>query len=233
MRIPAILLAFALALGAWGQEPPLGESLQREALAYAEAQAAGLAGSLSIRVLRPPTLPRMPAGKVRIEPSHASKQTFAGPFFVVFRIFVDERPVGTARVDLEGRWVGTLLRTRAALPRKAVPTDEQLERIPFEGIPPSGAITEFPEGFQLKVPVAAGRILCRSDLQAIPLINPGDPVKLELVCGSLQVSASTVARSAGAMGDKIRLELPTSRRCIQALVTGAGEARILWPGPRS
>jgi len=233
MRISTFLLIFVLAVGSWAQEPGLGERLQQEALAYAEAQAAGIEGSLSIRVLRPPSIPRLPAGKVRLEPTHASKQTFTGPFFVAFRVFVDDRPAGSARVDLEGRWVGTLLRTRTPLARKAVPSEEQLERIPFEGVPPSGAITEFPSGFQLKVPVSAGRILCRSDLQAIPLISIGDPVKLQLVCGSLVVAATTVARSSGALGDKIRLELPNSRRAIQALITGVGEARIVWAGPQS
>jgi hypothetical protein len=230
MRLLVCLFACALA---WSQEPALGERLQREALAYAEAQSAGLAGSLSIRVLRPPTLPRLPEGEVRFEPLHASKQNFTGPFFVAFRIFVDQRPAGSARVDLEGRWVGNLLRTRTTLARKAVPNEDQLETIPFEGIPPPGALSEFPEGFQLKVPAVAGKILCRSDLQPIPLINIGDPVKLQLVCGTLVVASETIARTSGALGDRIRLELPNSRKCLQGLVTGVGEARLLWAGPQS
>lgn len=233
MRIPIFLQICALALGVWAQEPVLGEKLQQEALAFAEAQAAGLSGSLAIRLLRPPTLPRLPAGAVHFEPTHASKQDFKGPFFVTFRIFVDQRPAGSVRVDLEGRWVGKLLRTRAPMVRKAIPTAEQLEEIPFEGVPPSGALTEFPAGFQLKIPVAAGRILCRSDLQPIPLINIGDSVRLELVCGALVVASATVARTSGTLGDKIRLELPNSRRSLQALITGPGEARILWSQPQS
>ncbi len=233
MRVPVYLQICVLALGVWAQQPVLGEKLQQEALAYAETQAAGLAGSLSIRVLRPPTLPRLPVGEVRFEPTHASKQDFTGPFFVVFRIFVDQRPAGSVRVDLEGRWVGKLLRTRAALARKAIPTEEQLEEVPFEGVPPPGAITEFPVGFQLKIALAAGRILCRSDLQPIPLINIGDSVRLELVCGSLIVASETVARTSGTLGDKIRLELPNSRRYLQAQITGPGEARILWTQPQS
>jgi flagella basal body P-ring formation protein FlgA len=230
MRILAFLFSGLLALGA--QTPDLSGLLQQEALAYAQAQAAGLSGTVSIRVLRPPNLPRLPEGPVRFEPTHASKQDFTGPFFVTLRLFVNERPSGSVRVDLEGRWVGQLLRVRAALPRKAVPTEEQLEEVPFEGTPPPGALTEYPAGFQLKNPVAAGRILCRADLQRIPLIHIGDPVRLELVCGSMVVSSETVARTAGAQGDKIRLELPNSRRCLQAEITGPGEARILWTGPR-
>ena len=218
----------------WGRRrPDLPGQLQEAALAYAEAQAAGLAGTITSACCGRPACPSLPEGPLRFEPTHASKQDFTGPFFVAFRLFVDERPAGSARVDLEGRWVGKLLRTRAALPRKAVPTEEQLEEVPFEGTPPPGALTEFPAGFQLKIPVTAGRLLCRSDLQPIPVVNIGDPVRLELVCGPLVVASETVARTAGALGDKIRLELPNSRRCLQAEITGPGEARILWTGPRS
>ena len=230
MRAWILLLVCLLARA---QEPALGERLQQEALTYAEAQAAGLAGSLSIRVLRPPTLPRLAAGEVRFEPTHASKQDFTGPFFVAFRIFVDQRLTGSVRVDLEGRWVGRLLRVRTPLARKAIPSADQLQEIPFEGVPPPGAITEFPEGFQLKIPVPVGKILCRSDLQPIPLINIGDPVRLEMTCGSLVVASDTLARTAGALGDKIRLELPSSKKCLQAEITGPGEARLSWTGPRS
>jgi len=231
MRFLALLCSCALAIGAQTQD--LSGLLQQEALAFAEAQSAGLSGSVSLRVLRPPSLPNLPAGPVRFEPTRASKQDFTGPFFVTFRLFVNERPAGSVRVDLEGRWVGKLLRVRASLPRKAVPTAEQLEEVPFEGTPPPGALTEFPAGFQLKIPVAPGRFLCRSDVQPIPLINIGDPVRLELVCGTLIVSSETVARTSGAQGDKIRLELPNSRRCLLAEITGPGEARILWTGPRT
>ncbi len=231
MRCLALLLLGALALGA--QETGLPERLQDQALLYAQAQAAGLAGSVSIRVLRPPSLPRLPEGLVRFEPTHVSKQDFAGPFFVAFRIFVDQRPVGITRVDLEGRWTGKLLRTRAPLPRKAIPTDEQLEEVAFEGTPPPGALTDFPNGYQLKLPVAAGKVLCRSDIQPIPLINIGDTVRLQLVCGAATVASETVARTAGGLGDRVRLELPNARRAVQAVVTGPGEARIEWVQPGS
>jgi flagella basal body P-ring formation protein FlgA len=226
MRLLALLLLCVLTLGA--QAPDLVGRLQQDALDYAGAQAAGLSGTVTLRALRPPNLPRLPAGEVRFEPEHVSKRDFAGPFFVTFRIFVNERPVGTVRVDLEGQWTGKLLRTRLGLPRKAVPTDEQLEEVSFEGVPPPGAITEFPAGFQLKIPVAAGKILCRSDLQPIPVISAGDSVRLELVCGSLVVTAESVARSSGAIGEKIRLELPNSNRNLQAVITGPGQARIEW-----
>jgi flagella basal body P-ring formation protein FlgA len=76
--------------------------------------------------------------------------------------------------------------------------------------------------------VSPGRILLRTDLEAIPLVNPGDPVRLEVVDGDLAITLDAVARSGGAAGDKIRLEMPTSRKVIQGVVTGPGEARARW-----
>jgi flagella basal body P-ring formation protein FlgA len=229
----ALVLALCLALRLAAQDAGLPELLQEQALAYAEAQAAGLPGTYEIRTLRPPVMPHLPPGKVSFEPAHASKQDFAGPFFVSFRVYVDQRPVNMVRVDLEGRWTGKLIRTRTSLPRQAVPTPDQVEEVPFEGIPPAGAITAYPSGFQLKVPVAPGRILTRADLQPIPVISAGDPVRVALVCGPLVVSSDSVARTSGALGDRIRLELPNSKRAIQAQVTGPGEARVDWAQPGS
>jgi flagella basal body P-ring formation protein FlgA len=226
MRAFWVLLLCALALGA--QPADLVEKLQQSALEYAEAQSAGLSGKLSLHVIRPPVLPRLPEGEVRFEPTHASKQDFTGPFFIVFRLLVNDRPAGSVRVDLEGRWVGTLLRLRTSLPRKSVPSEEQLEPFNFEGVLPPGAITEFPEGYQLKIPLAVGHILSQADIQPIPVISIGDPVRLQLVCGSLVVTSDTIARSAGGLGEKVRLELPNSKRCLQAFITGPGEARLEW-----
>jgi flagella basal body P-ring formation protein FlgA len=122
---------------------------------------------------------------------------------------------------------------RTALPRKAVPSEDQLEEVPFEGTPPPGALLEFPSGYRLRMPVPAGKILCRSDLQPIPLVNVGDMVRLELICGSAVVASETVARTAGSLGDKVRLELPNSRRAVQAVITAPGVARIEWAQPES
>ncbi len=223
----------AAVLDATVQQDPLDlpSRLQLDAVAYAEAHAAQPSGSLLIKPLKPPTLPHLRAGEVRFEPSHLSKVNCAGPFFVAFRILVDGRLAGSARVDLEGRWTGRLLRAKKALPRKSIPDASQIETFDFEGTPPPGAITEFPEGSRLRLPVATGHILTQSDIQPIPMVNPGDPVRLDVVCGPLTLTSETLARSGGALGEKIRLELPGSRKGIQAVVTGPGKARLEWAPP--
>ncbi|MGA2080536.1 MAG: flagellar basal body P-ring formation chaperone FlgA [Holophaga sp.] len=220
------------ALHAVGEEappilPPV-EQLQSDAVKYAEAQAAALKGTYTFRVVKPPVLPRVQGGRLSFEPSHLSRRELGGMFFVVFRMFVDGRPLGQVRVDLEGRWTGQLLRTQTALPRKAVPVAGQVETVAFEGTPPAGALSEFPGGYRLRAPVPPGHILVMQDLEAIPVVVAGEQVRLEVVSGPLVIAVEALARSNGAVGDKIRLEMPSSHKNLQAVVSGPGEARVQW-----
>jgi flagella basal body P-ring formation protein FlgA len=233
MRFP-ILLLLSTALAAGEAEGPasLGARLQHEAQAYAEVQSAGLSGTYRITALQPPKLPRLPQGEVRFEPSHLSKREPVGMFFAVFRTYVDGRPYGSVRVDLEGKWTGKLLRTRTALARKSVPTEDQLESFDFEGTPPPGALTELPEELRLKVALGAGHVMTRADLEPIPLVNTGDSVRLTLSHGDLSITTEAMARSHGAKGDKVRVELLHGKRQIMAVVKGPGEAWVDWSGSR-
>jgi flagella basal body P-ring formation protein FlgA len=230
MRAVWFLLVAALA---WAQEVqvPSLVRLQQEAIVYAEGLGAGLGGTIQVRVVSPPQLPPHPGDDLRFEPSHLSKREPTGRFFAAFRVYQGPRLLGTTRVDLEGKWTGKVLQARSALARKSIPPEGALELVSLEGALPAGALTAFPEGHRLRNPVPAGKILTRLDVEVIPLVNTGDRVRLELVCGGLSVTLDTMARSPGARGDRIRLELP-SRKQVQAQVTAEGEARLEWPSTR-
>jgi flagella basal body P-ring formation protein FlgA len=233
MRILALFCLGAL-LCAGETAPPLpaGERLQSEALAFAATQAAGLPGNYTFKLLGPPVLPRNPGGEMRFEPSHISKREPTGHFFASFKASVDGRPLGMVRVDLAGDWNGKLLHARVALPRKAVPSADQLEESDFTGAPPPGAIALIPEGFRLRNAVTPGHVLVQSDLEATPVILAGDRVRLEVSDGPLTVAVETLARSNGAVGEKVRLELPTGRKVLMAVVKGPGEATTRWAGAK-
>ncbi|BDU73520.1 flagellar basal body P-ring formation chaperone FlgA [Mesoterricola silvestris] len=230
------LAAFLLGAALLGAEPevalPPGDQLHAQALAYAEAQVAGRDGTYTFRVLSTPILPRSPKGPLSFEPAHLSRPDLAGRFYVSFNAIGGGRTLGMVRVDMEGLWKGRLLRFRAPQTRRTVLDAGQLETFDFEGVPPAGALREVPEGSRLRGPVAQGKILVRTDVEAIPLINAGDPVRLALVDGALSVTVDALARSSGAAGDKVRLEMPTTRRMVQAVVTGPGEARVQWAGSK-
>jgi flagella basal body P-ring formation protein FlgA len=219
-----------------GLKLPAVERLQAAALAYVEAQATNLSGNYTFRVTRPPVLPRVADGvtsdRLSFEPSHLSRLggPLGGNFFASFRVSLDGRPLGLVRVDLEGKWTGKLLRTVTAIARKSVPEPGQYEQIPFEGTPPAGALMELPAGFWLRAPVGIGHILVTQDLEAIPVVLAGEEVRLELESGDLTIAVAALARTSGAVGAKIRVEVPGSHRNMQAVVTGPDEVRVQYAG---
>lgn len=228
MRLPAIFLILAcLGLSAGEDEKilPVPERLAQEAVEYAQSQAQGSGGHYVIRATKAPVLPKVKGTDFQFEPSHLSKREPTGAFFAVFRVRVDGRLVGSARIELEGRWTGTLLKVNQSLARKAVPTEAQMEAFDFTGNPPPGALQDFPAGYRLRANLSAGHILVQADLEPIPLVNAGERVRLTMRSGSLIISADAMARGPGALGDKIRVELPT-RKWVQAIVTGPGEASV-------
>jgi len=207
------------------------EQLQTDALSYAEAQAAALSGSYTFRVVKPPVLPRVPAGgRLSFEPSNLSRRELGGMFFASFKMRLDGRPVGMVRVDMEGTWNGQLLRAQNALPRKTALEAGAFETFTFHGSPPVGFLSRLPDGYRLRTPIAPGHILVMQDLETIPVVAAGEPVRLALVSGSLVIEVDATARSSGAVGEKVRLEMPTSHKNLQAVVTGPGEARLQWAG---
>jgi flagella basal body P-ring formation protein FlgA len=205
---------------------PLASRLAEAALAYAEAEAARLPGTYRIQLVQLPVPPLISRGEPRIEVSHLSKKDPSGRFFVALKVFADGRLAGYARVDLEGTWTGNLLKAKEDLPRRGVPAPEQLESAPFEGLPPAGALTSFPEGYRLRQPVQSGRFITHADLEAIPLVKAGDRVKLVASYQSLTIATEGVARSSAAKGERVRVELGGSRKVVQGLVSGEGEVSL-------
>lgn len=222
-----LLLLFADEPAAGGvTAPTFAARVAEEALAFAEAEAAKLPGSYRIRLVQPPVLPPMPRGEPRIDTLRLSKNEPTGRFFVSMKLLAEGRPAGFARVDFESSWSGNLIRAKESLARKAVPEPSQLESSPFQGTPPPGALTEFPEGMRLRQPVSAGKVLTRADLESIPLVQAGERVKLTATVPGLTILVDGTARSTGGQGDRVRVEISSTRKLVQAVVSGSGETHL-------
>lgn len=207
------------------------DRLVEAATAFAQAEAERLPGQYRIRLVQPPAVPVAPRGELRIDSLRLSKADPVGRFFVTLRLLDGGRPAGFARVDFEGSWSGQLLRAREALPRKAVPDPTQLESTPFQGTPPPGAVTAFPEGMRLRQPVNAGKVITRADLEMIPLVQAGERVRLTAECPGLSILVEGTARSTGGQGERVRVEVAGTRKLVQAVVSGLGETRLGGPDP--
>ena len=228
MRSAALLLLLLLlpsVLVAQATSSP-AERLADVALAFASLEAKKLGGEHKFKVAQPPRVPVTRPGAITYEASHLSKREPVGRFFVVVAVKVDGEKLGMVRVDLEGSWMGTVLRAKGDLARRTELAAEQVEASAFEGVPPEGCLTELPEGLRLSRSVLAGRILTRADLEAVPLVQSGDKVRLTATSAALTVAVDTTARSRGGQGDRVRLEAPGARRMVTAIITGPGEARL-------
>lgn len=222
----AFLLVLLTTLGLAAEDARVVQ-LVDAALAQAQEAADRLPGTWQVKLAHPPTLPPlMPPGPVTVAAARLSKREPSGRFFVVLDLQVEARRVGQVRVDLEGRWSGQLWKTREALPRRTALDPALLEPVPFEGVPPDGALMEPPEGCRTRGPVPAGRVLTRMDVEAVPLVQAGEKVRITAEVGELTIRTEALARTSGALGERIRLEAPGTRKPIQAVVTGPAEARL-------
>ncbi len=85
-------------------------------------------------------------------------------------------------------------------------------------------------GSRLRRGVAQGVPLSFGQLQAEPLVRRGDVVMVQGGGPGLEVRVEARALEAGARGQLIRLENPTTRRRFQAEVAGSGSAILRTPG---
>ena len=207
--------------------PEFAARVAEEALAFAQGEAQKLPGTYRIRLLQAPAALPVFKGEPRIESVRLSKAEPSGRFFVSMKLVADGRPVGFARIDLEGTWSGNLVRARESLPRKAVPDPTQLESTPFEGTPPPGALTTFPEGMRLRQPVTSGKVLTHADLEPIPLVLAGERVRLTAAAPGLSILVEGTARSTGGQGERVRVEIVSTRKLVQAIVSGQNETRLV------
>jgi flagella basal body P-ring formation protein FlgA len=197
-----------------------------QAILFAESAAKAFPGEYSVRTALPPKLPPLKSGKVTIEPERLSKQEPIGRFFAMFRVYLGGIFATTARVELEGTWSGALYRAKNTLQRKTIITEDDLETIHFEGVPPAGAVKELPRGVRLRQPMTVGKLLTQMDLEPVPLVNASDRVRVTLRSGGLHIQGDATARSTGAKGEAVRLEMDGSKKLVQGIVTGPCQAAI-------
>jgi flagella basal body P-ring formation protein FlgA len=81
-------------------------------------------------------------------------------------------------------------------------------------------------GMILKHDVPAGEKLTEADLGRQILVRPGQIVRMTLNSAGISVSAEGRATQAGTLGDRVRVENPSSHLMVDAEITGAGEVVV-------
>ncbi|MCP4679332.1 MAG: flagellar basal body P-ring formation protein FlgA [Deltaproteobacteria bacterium] len=75
--------------------------------------------------------------------------------------------------------------------------------------------------------VAAGEPFRVRDLEKIPVVARGQKLAVESNHGLVRIRTSGIARQDGAMGDRIRIVVPSSSRLLFAEITGPGRAMVV------
>ena len=79
-------------------------------------------------------------------------------------------------------------------------------------------------GKAVRYPVREGAVIRLSALSQPTVIHRAEPVKVTWSSGALSLSVTGTAQKDAGLGDTIQIENPTSKKMIDAVVTGPGEA---------
>ncbi len=81
-------------------------------------------------------------------------------------------------------------------------------------------------GMEARRALKAGTPVQANDLKTPAVIRKGDPVKLIYATGGVHLSVDGVAQNEAALGEPVRVLNTYSRRTVEAVAAGHGEARI-------
>lgn len=74
--------------------------------------------------------------------------------------------------------------------------------------------------------IAKGSVIVRVDLTKHQVVQAGQPLKLMVRQGDLEVSMDAVAQQAGAQGDRIRVRIPRTNKTASALIVDSQTAEL-------
>lgn len=82
-------------------------------------------------------------------------------------------------------------------------------------------------GLALRHDLPPGQPLTTGDVTRPVLVARNGAVRMRLEAGGLSLAAQGVALEDGGLGETVRVQNPSSKAVVLAVVTGAGEARVL------
>ena len=85
-------------------------------------------------------------------------------------------------------------------------------------------------GMEARRGLKAGQHILANDIKAPAVIRKGDPVKLVYATGGVRLSVDGVAQNEAALGESVRILNTYSKRTVEAVAAGHGEARINTTG---
>ncbi len=192
------------------------------------AQGAPADGDISLPGFEPPLLPAGAAADTAV--TEASFDPSSGRFTAVLNVAaagmasVRSRLSGMVATMVEAAVLTHHLRPGAVLTAEDV-RGARVRLGLLRGntqVAPASAI-----GLALRHDLPPGQPLTTGDVTRPVLVARNGAVRMRLEAGGLSLAAQGVALEDGGLGETVRVQNPSSKAVVLAVVTGAGEARVL------
>lgn len=167
----------------------------------------------------------LPAGTFGYRITQKPSDTRPGKKYVTAAVMQEGREQGQLKMSGDLRLFGTVVSTTKRLNRNDIIASDDitakrqdismLDADPVQD--PKQAV-----GQKLKLSLPAGAVLYTQNLDAPSLVNRGERVTIMAKSQAIQITAPGEAKNSGALGEIVRVKNLTSRREIQARVTGVG-----------
>lgn len=167
----------------------------------------------------------LPTGGFDYRITQKPKDSRPGKKNVSATILQDGKEQGQVTMTGDLRLFGTVVETTKRLNRNdIIASDDVIAKRQDISMQAAGLIQNPKQaiGQKLKLSLPAGAVLHAQNLDAPSLVNRGERVTIMAKSQAIQITAPGEARNSGALGEMVRVKNLTSRREIQARVTGAG-----------
>ncbi|MRR53126.1 MAG: flagellar basal body P-ring formation protein FlgA [Deltaproteobacteria bacterium] len=171
----------------------------------------------------------IPAGKVRYEFIAPRQWEGWGRTVIGMVIRVDDQLVKNMSIPVEVEALTDMVVALFPLPRGAVveASDVSLQKRDLAEV--SGKVSfnlDDVLGKRVRVPIRANTPVRSDYLEKLPLVKNGQMVTIVAENGDLRVTATGMARGAGAEGDLIMVQNMNSKKSVQARVIDAGTVAV-------
>ncbi len=160
----------------------------------------------------------------KLVPKLRGAPTCRGPVSIQIDIEVDGQLVRTAQVGYMLRTKDKIAVLKCDLPRGQELTENHFELVMLDTTNVASAQVDptLVIGQMAKHDLKAGAPLRVEDFAPDAIIRRGDNVRILYRCGGLELESRGTAKSAGALGESIRVENADSKKTITARVAGPG-----------
>lgn len=167
----------------------------------------------------------LPSGAFDYRITQKPNDTRPGKKNVTAAILQEGKEQGQVKMSGELRLFGTAVSTTKRMHRNDIITNDDITAKRQDISMLDAGLVQDPQqavGQKLKTSLPAGAILYAQAIDAPSLVSRGERVTIMAKSQAIQITAPGEARNSGALGDIIRVKNLTSRREIQARVTGVG-----------